>query len=463
MASIGGQVIPRRTVFLVCTEGLLTSVALLLAMVFMLPAHYSAWEYLADKSTQWRVFIALLICMLSFYYNDLYDPQLLQSMTRTSVKLTRGVGCALLVMAGLCLLRPELSPGRGVVRVAAPAIILLMSLSRFTLRSSARRSHNAQRILLAGSGPLGRKVIAELQDRVDFNYSVVGFVSEDEDLLLETGTLRNLGALTDLERIVREQRVERIVLSMRERRGEMPLRELMRLKFQGVLIEEPHSLYERVTGRIVIESLSPSFFIFSSGFKTSLPLRAIKRATDLLFAFMGIILSAPIALFTAAAILIEDGGPIFYCQDRRGLNERTFSIYKFRSMRRADPNATPSWTKDGDSRITHVGKYMRLFRIDELPQFFNVLRGDMSLIGPRPEQPYFCTRLEEEIPYFSYRHTVRPGITGWAQIKYGYGATTEDAIRKLELDLFYIKHLSVMLDIAVVFETVKVVLFGRGK
>jgi sugar transferase (PEP-CTERM system associated) len=463
MASIGGQVIPRRTLFLICTEGLLTSIAILLAMIFVLPSKYSPWGLLTDTSTLWRFFIAVVICMLSFYYNDLYDLQLVRSMAHTSVKLTRGVGCALLVMAGICLFNPRLSPGRGVFPIAAPAIILLMISSRMTLRSSAKRSHGAERILLAGSGSLGRKVIAELQDRPDFNYSVVGLLSEGEDSPYEWLPMPNLGSLTDLEKVVKEQSIDRIVLSMRERRGGMPLRELMRLKFQGVQIEDPHSLYERVTGRIVIENLSPSFFIFSNGFKTSRPLRWIKRAIDLVVALLGLILSAPIALFVALAILIEDGGPIFYCQDRVGLNENTFRIFKFRSMRTSAPNVTPSWTKDRDSRITRVGKYLRLFRVDELPQFLNVLRGDMSLIGPRPEQPYFCTRLEEKIPYFSYRHSVRPGITGWAQIKYGYGATTEDAIRKLELDLFYIKHLSLLLDVAVIFETVKVVLFGRGK
>ena len=463
MARIGGQIIPRRTLFLICTEGLLTSIAILLAMIFMLPASSSRWEYMTDSSTLWRAFFAIAIFMLSFYYNDLYDLQMLRSMAKTGVKLTRGLGCALLVIAVVCLFNPRLSPGQGVASVAAPAIMLLMISSRMTLQLSAKRAQGAERILLAGSGPLGRKVIAELQDRSDFNYSVVGLLSEEEESASDWFPLPNLGSLADLERVSKEQHIDRIILSMRERRGGMPLRELMRLKFQGVQIEDPYSFYERVTGRIVVENLSPSFFIFSNGFKSSRTLRWFKRSIDIWVALTGLVLSAPIMLLVAIAIVVEDRGPVFYCQNRVGLNHEVFRIFKFRSMRIASPDVKPSWTSDRDSRITRVGKYLRLFRLDELPQFLNVLRGDMSLIGPRPEQPYFCSLLEEQIPYFSYRHTVRPGITGWAQIKYGYGATTEDALRKLELDLFYIKHLSITLDVAVMFETAKVVFFGRGK
>jgi exopolysaccharide biosynthesis polyprenyl glycosylphosphotransferase len=242
----------------------------------------------------------------------------------------------------------------------------------------------------------------------------------------------------------------------------MPTRELMRLKFKGVQIEDPYSLYERVTGRIVLENLAPSWFIFSSGFRSSRIARVLKLVMDMMVAGLGLVLCAPILLIVAAAIVIEDGFPILYTQERVGMNGRPFKILKFRSMRTAPLGAVPSWTGDRDPRVTRVGKVIRNFRLDELPQFINVLRSDMSLIGPRPEQPYFCEILEEKIPYFGYRHTVRPGITGWAQVKYGYGSSVEDAWRKVELDLFYIKHLSVILDLAIMFETAKVILFGRG-
>ncbi len=463
MASIGGQTIPRRTLLVILSEGLLTSFALLLAMGFMTPPSSSVWHSLAHSSAFRRLLVALAICMLSFYYNDLYDLQVLQSMSRTGVKLARGLGCAMFGIALVCYLYPSLSPGQGVAAIAAPAIMLLLVSSRAALQSTAKHARGAERILLVGSGVLGRKVISELQNRYDFNCSVVGLLTEGDDSAADVLTLPNLGSIADLERVCQKHQVARIVLSMRERRGGMPVRELMRLKFQGIQVDDPYSLYERVTGRIVVENLSPSFFIFSDGFKSSQAVRWTKRTFDVCVALAGLILAAPLMCMVAAAIVIEDRGPVFYCQNRVGLNRRTFRIFKFRSMRTSPAGVTPSWTSDGDSRITRVGKYLRLFRLDELPQFLNVLRGEMSLVGPRPEQPYFCTLLDEKIPYFNYRHSVRPGITGWAQIKYGYGATTEDALRKLELDLFYIKHLSIALDAAVLFETVKVVLFGRGK
>ncbi|MBW4028556.1 MAG: sugar transferase [Acidobacteria bacterium] len=463
MASIGGQAIPRRTLLLIASEALLTSFALLLAMGAMLRGTPSPWQILQNSLGLWRFLIALTICMLSFYYNDLYDLQVRQTLTRTSVKLTRGLGCALFLMAVVAYFSPRLSPGQGVALIAAPTIMLLIISSRIGLRATATQRRGAERLLLVGSGALGKRVLLEMADRGDMNCSVVGHLSEDEQAGSEQYSLPYLGAVRELERICKEQRIDRIVLSMRERRGGMPVRELMRLKFQGVRIDDPYSLYERMTGRIVVENISPSFFIFSNGFKVSRVTRSLKRVCDFIIALVGLVVTAPIMLLVAMAIQIEDRGPVFYCQNRVGANRAVFRIYKFRSMRVAAPGTTPSWTTDGDRRITRVGHYLRLFRIDELPQFLNVLRGDMSLVGPRPEQPYFCTLLEEKLPYFSYRHTVRPGITGWAQVKYGYGATTEDALRKLELDLFYIKHLSVSLDLAVMFETVKVVLFGRGK
>jgi sugar transferase (PEP-CTERM system associated) len=460
MVRIGGQAIPHRTLLLIGREGALIFLALLMATLLRHPASTSPWVYVADPDVLWRLLAPVSICVISFYYHDLYDLQMVRSMAHTSVRVSRGLGIAMLVMAATCLFNPRLSPAQGVAVIAAPTIMLLMISSRVSLLSFGDRVGGAERVLVVGSGALGRKLIAELQHRPDFNYSVVGTLSESDD----TGELSvpRLGSLSDIERVASEHQIDRIVVCLRERRGGMPTRELMRLKFNGVQIEDPYALYERITGRIVVENLSPSFFIFSDGFKTSRARRWVKRALDFVVALIGIVLTSPFMLLAAVAIFIEDGFPLLYRQDRVGLNAEPFKIIKFRSMR-TSIDAKPSWTGDRDPRITRVGRYLRAFRLDELPQFLNILRGHMSLIGPRPEQPYFCNLLEEKIPYFSYRHTVRPGITGWAQIKYGYGATIEDARRKLELDLFYIKHLSMPLDLAIMFETAKVVLFGRGK
>jgi exopolysaccharide biosynthesis polyprenyl glycosylphosphotransferase len=200
----------------------------------------------------------------------------------------------------------------------------------------------------------------------------------------------------------------------------------------------------------------------SDGFSKSQLLLAAKRAIDILASFVLIVLSSPLLLLATIAILMETGRPVFFRQDRVGLSGRVFKIFKFRSMRQGSDKGTPSWTADGDPRVTRVGNFIRKYRIDEIPQLFNVLRGEMSLIGPRPEVPYFCELLEREVPFYQQRHCVRPGISGWAQVKYKYGATLEEAKTKFEFDLFYIKNLSVLLDLTIIFETIKVVLLGKG-
>jgi sugar transferase (PEP-CTERM system associated) len=253
-----------------------------------------------------------------------------------------------------------------------------------------------------------------------------------------------------------------VVLALKERRGHMPVRDLLNLKFRGVKVEDAHTVWERLTGRIHLEHLSPSWLILSDGFRKSHLLTFVKRGIDFGVALIGILLTAPIMLLVALAIWLESGGPIFFRQDRVGLHGAPFRILKFRSMRQDAEKNGPSWAADSDSRITRVGKFIRKVRFDELPQMFNVLGGEMSLVGPRPEQPFFCSLLEDKITLYPYRHTVRPGITGWAQIKYQYGATIEESKTKLEYDLFYIKHLSVTLDFMILFETAKVVLYGRG-
>jgi exopolysaccharide biosynthesis polyprenyl glycosylphosphotransferase len=239
----------------------------------------------------------------------------------------------------------------------------------------------------------------------------------------------------------------------------------MALKVQGLPIEDAHSVLERLTGRIMLDRLRPSWLILSDGFTKSQFLLAAKRTIDIIVSLILIVLTTPLLALTALAILLETGRPVLFRQERIGLGRRSFQIFKFRSMRQSteqEKKDKPSWTADGDPRITRVGNFIRKYRLDELPQLFNVLRGDMSLIGPRPEVPYFCELLDREIPLFNQRHCVRPGISGWAQVKFKYGGCIEEAKTKFEFDLFYIKHLSILLDLTIIFETIKVVLLGKG-
>jgi sugar transferase (PEP-CTERM system associated) len=260
-----------------------------------------------------------------------------------------------------------------------------------------------------------------------------------------------------------EHDVNRIIVGLPDRRGRLPIAQLLQAKLSGTRVEDATTTYERLTGKILIDDLKPSWLIFSDGFVVSRSMRFWKRAFDVALASVAFVLAAPFTLLTALAVYLDSDGPVLYSQDRVGEGGRIFTVYKFRSMRvDAEPEGQPMWAQDGDERVTRVGRIIRKVRLDELPQLWNVLRGDMSFVGPRPERLFFVQQLEQEIPYYQQRHSVKPGLTGWAQIKYPYGSSIEDATEKLRYDLYYIKHVSLALDLSIVFDTVKVIMFGKG-
>jgi sugar transferase (PEP-CTERM system associated) len=271
-----------------------------------------------------------------------------------------------------------------------------------------------------------------------------------------------VGRPSEINHLVDRLNIERIVVAVADRRGRLPIDELMHAKLLGVCVEEATTTYERLTGKVMLENVKPSWLIFSDGFRVSRIHRLIKRVADILLSVVGLVLSAVPMALTAIAVWLETGRPVLYRQERVGQHGRVFQLYKFRSMRVDAEGATPIWAQADDNRVTRVGRFIRITRLDELPQFWNVLRGDMSFVGPRPERPYFVEMLSQEIPFYHERHAVKPGLTGWAQVKYRYGASIEDATEKLRYDLYYIKHLSVSFDLSIVFDTVKVILFGKG-
>jgi sugar transferase (PEP-CTERM system associated) len=320
-----------------------------------------------------------------------------------------------------------------------------------------------ERILVVGTGETARKVTRQILAQREFAYRVVGFIDDDASRVGERIVNPAIvGTPADLPRLIAHHQIDRIIVGLSDRRGKLPVEELLRAKMAGIRVEDVTTTYERVTGKILLDDLRPSWLIFSDGFRVSRLTRMMKRAIDLTLALMLAILAAPAMLVTALAVRLESGAPVLYCQERVGENGRTFTLFKFRSMRRDAESGTPIWAKDGDVRITRVGRVIRLTRLDELPQLWNVLRGDMSFVGPRPERPYFVAELARHIPFYQQRHAVKPGITGWAQVKYRYGASLEDAMEKLRYDLYYIKHLSVFFDLTIVFDTVKVVLLRKG-
>lgn len=461
MLKIGGQRVPTKTLVLLMSESLLIVLGLALATAIRFAS--SRWEY-AGGNPVVRFLIVVLMCEFALYYNDLYDVEVMKSRARLLIGLLQALGVACIGLAMVYYIAPGVSLGRGIAAFAIPTImtlifgwrVLLDSKGFFFLRSP-------ERVLIVGTGSTGIALTREICSRPDLNLKVLGFLDEKgENIGMSLVNPGIIGGLSELETMVREKNIDRVVLSLKEQRGRMPYRELLRLKFAGVTVEDAHTVFETISGRIALEKLSPSWLIFNDGFRKSRFLLAAKRSMDIAAALFAITLTLPIMALVAVAILIESGAPALFRQKRVGLNGKQFEIFKFRSMRQDAEKGGPSWATDGDNRVTKVGAFVRKYRLDELPQFFNILQGDMSLVGPRPEQPYFCEMLETSLDFFSQRHSVRPGITGWAQIKYQYGSTVEDAKRKLELDLFYIKHLSISLDMVIVFETVKVIFLGKG-
>jgi sugar transferase (PEP-CTERM system associated) len=273
---------------------------------------------------------------------------------------------------------------------------------------------------------------------------------------------RVLGTPDDIERLVARHGVDRLVVGMSDRRGRLPVRALLRSKLRGIRVEDVNTVYERLTGKLLVEDLRPSWLIFSDDYSASRWTRRSKRVFDIVLALVGLVVAAPFVVLTAMAVWLESGSPVLYRQERVGENGRIFTLNKFRSMRKDAEQGTPIWARAEDDRVTRIGRFIRHTRFDELPQLWNVLRGDMSFVGPRPERPFFVDQLAEQFPFYEQRHAVKPGLTGWAQVKYRYGASFEDALEKLRYDLYYVKHLSIPFDLTILFDTVKVVLFAQG-
>ncbi|MFZ0637822.1 MAG: TIGR03013 family XrtA/PEP-CTERM system glycosyltransferase [Candidatus Acidiferrales bacterium] len=463
MLKIGGQKVPPRTLILLASDGILIVLGIMFAIVLRFHSFHAIWNYLRPLHTIPRFFLVATACGVALYYNDLYNREVITRHFELFLRLLQALGTACLELAILYYFAPDLSLGRGIAVFAAPAILILLFGWRIFLDYEGLILGTSERVLVLGTGPAGISVVREILSKPELHMSVVGFLDEKGEnigkSLVNPGII---GAASDLESVVAAERIDRVILSLKERRGRSPMRELLHLKFAGVSVEDAHSFHERITGLIPLENLSPSWLVLSEGFHKSPPLLAAKRTIDIIASLIVLVVTLPIMGIVAAAIWLETGTPILFRQERTGLGGQSFEIWKFRSMRQDAEANGPSWATSDDSRITKVGRFIRKTRLDELPQIFNVLRGEMSLVGPRPERPFFCRQLEEATPYYVLRHTVRPGITGWAQVKYQYGSTIEESKTKLEYDIFYIKHLSLFLDVAILFETAKVILYGRG-
>ena len=411
----------------------------------------------------WKVVLIIALCQLSFYYHDLYDLTAVNSRRELVVRLLQASGAASLLLAALYLVFPRLIIGQGVLASSVFFLVTAVVVWRLLFLQVGGAGRLQEHVLIVGTGDRALIVAREVLDQHDYAYKIIGFIDDDpaepEASILHP---RIIGTSRDIVRLVREHRVNRIVVGLADRRGRLPMEELLEAKLQGVRIEEPETVYERLTGKIMLDGLKPSWLIFSDGFRARRVTRAVKRGIDVALALVGLALAAPLVIITGLAVRIDSPGPLLYAQERVGEHGCVFTLYKFRSMRADAERGTPVWARMKDDRVTRVGRFIRLTRLDEIPQLWNVLRGDMSFVGPRPERPFFVEQLTEAIPFYRQRHALKPGVTGWAQVKYRYGASIEDAREKLRYDLYYIKHMSIIFDLTIVFDTIKVILARKG-
>jgi len=409
--------------------------------------------------------MATVFCLAAFYLFDLYDFVVMHDRRELVLRLVQALGLAWVALALAFYAFPQLMLGRGISLIALPLALGLMVSWRISIHWLLGHPDFGEKILIVGSGSFAVEVAREMLNRPDAGYRIAGFVGNDPELLGKSLiNPRVIGLTSELDEVVRREGIDRIIVAMGERRGQLPTNELLQLSLAGTVnIEEGASFYERVTGRVSLDMIRPSWLIFSSRGRQARISGVTRNIVHRLVALVGALMSLPIAVGTAILIKLDSRGPILYKQERVGKNGGTFTVMKFRSMRTDAEKAGPVWASADDDRTTRVGRVIRKLRIDEIPQFWNILRGEMDFVGPRPERPHFVSQLAEEIPYYEQRHLIAPGLTGWAQIKYPYGASIEDARQKLQYDLYYIKNQSLMLDAIILFETIKIILFGRGR
>jgi sugar transferase (PEP-CTERM system associated) len=409
-----------------------------------------------------RALVVTIVWQFCLYFFDLYDFSDRQRLADVAVRITQawGVGCVVIGLFYMVVPVVIISTRIFIASFLLAYAGVLLWRSIYVLAIEHRLF--AERLLLLGGGDQAERIVRRLERLRDSGWAVVAQVGEGAPPQAIMPGAAIYTCADDLLDVARRHRANTVVVALDDRRGKMPTRELMECKLAGHNIVNGISFFEGLTGTILVENVNPSWIIFSDGFKKNRRLSATKRAIDVLLSVVGITLALPVGLISIGLIRLGSPGPAFYRQERVGVTGRTFEIVKFRSMRQDAEAHGPVWAAQDDDRVTRYGAFMRKTRIDELPQLWNVLRGDMSFVGPRPERPVFVEQLQEKIPFYALRHSVKPGVTGWAQIRYAYGASEEDALRKLECDLYYIKNANLIMDAMILFHTIRTVLVRKG-
>jgi sugar transferase (PEP-CTERM system associated) len=446
---------PVRTLVLLAVEAMVVFTSFLLGVVLAFPdERYIVLNY---QGGYFKILVATVIVLICSHGFDLYDAARFDAKGELYFRLFLVPGLLALLLAGIGFAFPNALPGNNASLIA----LVILTIGLFGWRTAyawlIQQPYMQEKVYVLGTGERAQRLVQGLRQRRELGVDVIGWSGNVE------GALTRETAADHLMELARAHHVHRVIVAMPDRRGTIPVQELLQLRLNGVSIEEATSWLEKISGRIEVEQLYPSWLIFAEGFRFSASFNLMRRVLSTLMSLTLLLVVLPFLPFVILAIKLDSKGPVLYRQKRVGRAGHTFYCYKFRTMRQdAEADTGPTWAGDDDPRITRIGKLLRAARIDEIPQLWCVFKGDMAFVGPRPERPEFVEWLTKEIPYYGVRHAVRPGITGWAQVRYKYGNTVEDAKQKLQYDLFYIKNASLGLDVLIMLQTIKIVLLGRG-
>ena len=446
---------PVRTLVLLIGEALIIWTSFLLGAVYEL--REDSYLVLNYEGGYLKILGVTVLVLLCSHWLDLYDTARLNTKGELYFRLLMVPGVLAFLLAGVAYVRPNYLLGSG--SSAVGLIILTVALFGWRLGFTwlVQLPILVERVYVLGTGERAQRVVQGLRQNPEIGVEIASWTGKME------GAVTRDSVAAHLLEVVHKQKVHRVIVAMPDRRGTIPMRELLDLRMQGVKIEEAATWLEKISGKIEVENLYPSWLVYGQGFRRSAPFIVIRRVVSVIISLLGLTLALPLFPLIVLAIRLDSEGPVFYAQTRVGKAGRIFKVVKFRTMREdAEAGSGPKWAGDNDPRVTRVGKFLRSSRLDEIPQLWCVLKGDMAFVGPRPERPEFIEWLSKEIPYYGVRHMVRPGLTGWAQVKYKYGSTVADAREKLQYDLFYIKNASIGLDLLIMFLTVKTVLLRRG-
>lgn len=456
-----GRDFPMALTFVILDTGAFLAACCLALMLRVVGTHADALTWGPGAGP---VAVALFGCLAGFYYSNLYDLRVTRSWVDFAVKLP---GALLFVAAGLVpayVLWPASRTGIDLAVLVVSTSVVLLVPARAALYHAAQRQPLAERVLILGAGSLACDIAREIQSSPARGYSLIGLVN-DGSATKCAGQFPQVGSIADVDALIERFAPDVVVVALGERRGRLPVSHLLASWVNGMKVEDGIDFYEHLTQKLAIESLTPSGVLFSETFRKPRRALVLRRAASIAVSLVGLLLTLPVMLLAAVIIKFDSPGPVFFVQERAGRGGRTFRLLKLRTMRVGAPKDGESesvWSREVEDRTTRIGYWLRRLRIDELPQFINILRGDMDLVGPRPEMASNVKEMTEQIPYYALRHVVRPGVTGWAQIRNGYSVSREEVTEKTRYDLYYIKHMSAAFDLRILADTAKIVLFGSG-